>query len=466
MAIDLKSLTLSSASNLLRRKEISSVELVDASIKRIEALNPKLNAYVTVVSEKAREAAKQAQSEIDKGQWRGPLHGVPVSVKDIFYTQGIRTASGEKKLENFVPSYDATMVARLKAAGAVLVGKTTPVYGEFMPEPYFGYAKNPWDTTRLPGYSSSGSGAAVSAGMDLGSVGSDGGGSVRYPAACCGLVGMKPTFGRVSRYGSAVYGIPNDYVGPLTRTAFDNALMLEAIAGHDPKDPFSADVPAPNFSRSLTGNIRGMRIGVPKEHFWDLLDSEVESACRKALTVFEEVGCEVQEVSIPAMTEVDTYHSLLSHAETSAFYQPQLKNWPKDYPDTLMLRVEWGAKVPAIEYIKGVEARNRLYRQIDSSLERVDALFSAASILPPPPLGQFEFTFKGRKLVIGDMASRLQRPFNMSGHPAVVSPCGFTKDGLPLSFQLAGRNFDEAGLLKLVDGYQRATDWHTKRPKI
>jgi aspartyl-tRNA(Asn)/glutamyl-tRNA(Gln) amidotransferase subunit A len=466
MTIDLKSLTLSSAASLLRGKKISSMELIEACLKSIEALKPELNAYVTVAAEKALDAARQAQSEIDKGQYQGPLHGIPVSVKDIFYTQGIRTASGEKKLENFIPTYDATMVARLKAAGAVLVGKTTPVYGEFMPEPYFGYAKNPWDTTRLPGYSSSGSAVAVSTGMDLGSVGSDGGGSVRYPAACCGLVGMKPTFGRVSRYGSAVYGIPNDYVGPLTRTAFDNALVLEAIAGHDPKDSFSADFPVPNFSRSLSGNIRGMRIGLPKEHFWDLLDSEVESACRKALTVFEELGCEVEEVSIPAMTEVDTYHSLLSHAETSAYYQPQLKNWPKDYPDTLMLRVEWGAKVPAIEYIKGVEARNRLRQQIDSALERVDALFSAASILPPPLLGQFEFTLKGTKLVIGDLASRLQRPYNMTGHPAVVAPCGFTKGGLPLSLQLAGRNFDEAALLKLVDGYQRATDWHNKRPKI
>ncbi|MBM3926161.1 MAG: amidase [SAR202 cluster bacterium] len=466
MPIDLKSLTIFDAASLLRSKKISSVELVEASLKRIEALNPKLNAYVTVAAEKALESAKQAQSEIDRGQYRGPLHGIPMSVKDIFYTQGIRTASGEKKLEKFVPTYDATMVAKLKAAGAIIVGKTTPVYGEFMPEPYFGYAKNPWDSTKLPGYSSSGSAVAVSTSMDLGSVGSDGGGSVRYPAACCGLVGMKPTFGRVSRYGSAVYGIPNDYVGPLTRTAFDNAIVLEAIAGYDPRDPFSADLPVPKFSRSLSGNIRGMRIGVPKEHFWDLLDSEVESASRKALTVFEEMGCEVEEVSIPAMPEVDTYHSMLSHAETSAYYQPQLKNWPKDYPETLMLRVEWGAKVPAIDYIKGAEARSRIRQQIDSALEKVDALFSAASVLPPPPLGHFKFTLKGVDLDIGALASRLQRPYNTTGHPAVVAPCGFTKGGLPLSFQLGGRNFDEAALLKLVDGYQRATDWHTKRPKI
>ena len=278
--VDLKGLTVATAANLIRERKLSPVELVSASLSRIDDLNEKLNIYLTVMSESALEAAHRAEREIHKGGYRGPLHGIPMSVKDILYTRGVPTTVGEKRLSNFVPVYDATVVSRLKHAGAILVGKAHPLYGEFFPNPEYGFSRNPWDLERLAGYSSDGPAAAVAVGTDLASIGSDGGGSIRFPAACCGVVGLKPTFGRVSRYGATVFGMPNDYLGPLTRTSLDAALVLHSIAGYDPKDPFSARVKVPRYSDSLNGEIKGVRLGIPNELFWDYLDLEVETSVR------------------------------------------------------------------------------------------------------------------------------------------------------------------------------------------
>ncbi len=456
--------TLHKTAELIRRKSLSPVELVRERLERIHRLNPLLNAYVTICSDEAEGAAREAEAEILRGGYRGPLHGIPVSVKDIFHVRGVRTTFGEKRLESHVPGYDAAVVERLKRAGAILVGKTNPLYGEYFPEPEYGLTKNPWDLGRLPGYSSSGGGAAVAAGCDLASIGSDGGGSVRYPAACCGVVGLKPTFGRVSRYGAGVYGVPNDYVGPLTRTARDCALVMQVIAGHDPRDPFSADAPVPDYLAALDGDAAGTRVGVPRDYFWDYLDAEVEAALRGAVARLGEMGCSLVDVSLPSVEEVNEVHAMLSEAETAAYFQPLMDGFPAETPDILYQRIEKGARASAPNYIRGQATRGRFIAEIEAAFKEADVLLTPASILPPPPLGRFEFSHAGKDWDIGDLASRLTRPFNTSGHPAISVPCGFTKSGLPIGLQLVGPNFHEDILLKVADAYLHAAGTQTRWP--
>ena len=456
--IDFNTVTLHKASELIRDRALSPVELVKAHLGRVEKLNPSLNAYVTVAAEAAIGEAQQAEREIMRGRYRGPLHGIPVSVKDIFNTKGIPTTFGEKRLSDFIPDHDAAVVERLKEAGALLVGKTNPLYGEYFPEPEYGLTRNPWDLDRLAGYSSSGAAAAVASGCDLASIGSDGGGSVRYPAACCGVVGLKPTFGRISRYGAGVYGIPNDYIGPLTRSALDCGSVLQVIAGYDVRDPYSASVDVPDYVTDLDGNLRGTRVGVPTGYFWDYLDEEVEAAVRRAVALLGELGCSIVDVSMPSMDEVNDIHTLLSEAETAAHYQPLMKQFTKETPDILLQRIEKGSRVMASEYIRARAVRCRLNEEIEAAFRSADVLITPTSILPAPPLGQFEFDHKDKSWIIGDLASRLTRPFNTTGHPAISIPCGFTRGGLPIGLQIVGPNFAEGLLLKVADGYERAAE--------
>ncbi len=454
--VDFNTISLHKAAELIRDRALSPVELVKAHLGRVEKLNPSLNAYVTVAAEAAIGEAQQAEKEIMRGRYRGPLHGIPMSVKDIFNTKGMPTTFGEKRLSDFIPDHDAAVVERLKEAGALLVGKTNPLYGEYFPEPEYGLTRNPWDLDRLAGYSSSGAAAAVASGCDLASIGSDGGGSVRYPAACCGVVGLKPTFGRISRYGAGVYGIPNDYIGPLTRSARDCGSVLQVIAGYDVRDPYSASVDVPDYVTDLDGDLRGTRVGIPTEYFWDYLDEEVEAAVRRAVALLGEIGCSIVDVSMPSMDEVNDIHTLLSEAETAAHYQPLMKQFTKETPDILLQRIEKGSKVMATEYIRARAVRCRLNEEIEAAFRLADVLITPTSILPAPPLRQFEFDHKDKSWVIGDLASRLTRPFNTTGHPAISIHCGFTRGGLPIGLQIVGPNFTEGLLLKVADGYERA----------
>ena len=454
--MEFNTVNLQKAADEIRRKTLSPVELVESHLARAKELNPTLNAYVTIAEEPALRNARRTEAEIMDGNYRGPLHGIPVSVKDIFNTTEMPTAFGERRLSEFVPDHNAAIVERLKEAGAIVIGKTNPLYGEYFPEPEFGLTRNPWALDRLPGYSSSGSAAAVASGCDLASVGSDGGGSVRYPAACSGLVGLKPTFGLVSRFGGGVYGIPNDFIGPLTRTTRDGATMLQAIAGFDPRDPFSANVPTPNYTSALTGNLRGVRVGIPTNYFWDFLDSEVEATVRRAIDRLGEFGCKLVEVTLPSIDQINEIHTMLSESETAGYFQPMMKDFPPETPSILYQRIHKGSKVLAADYIRAHSMREKIRGEIDAVFEMVDVLATPSSILPPPLLGKFEFNHAGRDWDIGDLASRLSRPFNTTGHPALSMNCGFTFDGLPIGLQLVGPNFGEATLLKVADGFERA----------
>ncbi|MCH6546239.1 MAG: Asp-tRNA(Asn)/Glu-tRNA(Gln) amidotransferase GatCAB subunit A, partial [Deltaproteobacteria bacterium] len=291
--LNLEELTISELSPQIKRRRISPVEIISQYLERIKKLNPLLNAYSTVTEEQAIADAEVAEREIKRGKYRGPLHAIPFSIKDNLATKGIRTTAGSKILAEWQPDFDATVVARLKAAGAIILGKTNMhewASGGTTINPYFGTTYNPWDRKRIPGGSSGGSAAAVAADMCLGSIGTDNAGSVRNPASLCGIVGLKPTFGRISRYGVGVYGIPNDYVGPLTRTARDCALVMQVIAGRDDRDPYSAPVPVPNYIEALDGDLKETKVGIPKEHFWDYLDEEVESGVRSAISLLGELG--------------------------------------------------------------------------------------------------------------------------------------------------------------------------------
>ena len=455
--MDFNTATLHKAAELVRSRAISPVELVKAHLARARELNPSLNAYVAIGDEPAMRDAKAAEAEIMDGRYRGPLHGIPVSVKDIFNTTDMPTAFGQASLAGHVPDHNAAIVERLREAGAAIIGKTNPLYGEYFPVPETFLTRNPWSLDRLPGYSSSGSAAAVAAGCGLASVGSDGGGSVRYPAACTGLVGMKPTFGLVSRFGAALYGVPNDFVGPLTRTARDNATMLQVIAGYDARDPFSANVTIPNYADALTGDLAGVRVGVPTDYFWDYLHPEVEAAVRGGIERLGEIGCEVVGVRLPNIHRTNDIHTLLSEGETAGYFQPVMKDFPPETPNILYQRIHRGSKYLAADYIQATAMREKIRQEIDAAFEMVDVMATPSSILPPPPLGKYEFKHAGREWGVGDLASRLSRPLNTTGHPALSMNCGFTADGLPIGLQLVGPDFGEATLLRVADGFERAT---------
>ncbi len=455
--MDFNTATLHKAADLIRTKAVSPIELVKAHLARTGNLNPTLNAYVHIGEEPAMRDARNAEADIMSGRYRGPLHGLPISVKDIFHTTDMPTAFGQRSLAGHVPDHNAAIVERLRESGAVIIGKTNPLYGEYFPVPEVGLTRNPWNLDRLPGYSSSGSAAAVAAGCGLASVGSDGGGSVRYPAACTGLVGMKPSFGLVSRFGAALYGVPNDYVGPLTRNARDNAIMLQVIAGHDPRDPFSANVAIPNYVEALTGDLAGVRVGVPTDYFWDFLHPEVESAVRRAINQMGDAGCEIVDIPLPNVHRTNEIHTMLSEGETAGYFQPMIKDFPPETPNILYQRIHRGSKVLAADYIQANAMRDEIRKELDAAFETVDVLATPSSILPPPHLGQYQFKHAGREWVIGDLASRLSRPLNTTGHPALSMNCGFTTDGLPIGLQLVGPNFGEATLLKVADGFEKAT---------
>jgi aspartyl-tRNA(Asn)/glutamyl-tRNA(Gln) amidotransferase subunit A len=458
--------TLDSIALELKTKRVSPTELLEYHLNRIDALNDKFNLYITVNRENSLLAAKQATKEILLGRYKGPLHGIPYSVKDIFYTKGIPTTAGEKKLRRFISDHNATIVSKLQNAGAILTGKAHPSYGEFFPNPEYGFTKNPWNILHFAGYSSDGPAAAVALGTDLFSIGSDGGGSIRYPAASCGVIGLKPTFGRVSRYGSTVLGIPNDYVGPLTKTAKDTALVMNIIAGHDEKDPYSSNHNVPDYQTGIENSIKNVKIGVLSGSFWESVDLEISEAINNALNIFKNNGCEIEYLSMSTIGKAGNYHTLLSEVESSAYYQDQLKRWPSYYPDILMRRVINGRRVLAIDYMEAVKIRKRLIEEINGCFKQVDLLLTPITMLPPPLLGQFSFKLNSERLGISDLSSKFCRPFNMSGHPAISVPCGFTSNGLPLAFQLVSAYFNESVLLNAANIYQKCTQWHLSTPNI
>src|SRR5437764_2951391 len=456
-------LSLSEASDLVHGKKISSVALTQECLKRIERLNPKLNAFITVTAESALEQAREAEAEIQKGQWKGPLHGIPIALKDLVDTAGVRTTAGSELFQDSVPSQDAEIVRRLKAAGAVLLGKLNMhefAFGGSSVISAFGPVRNPWDVEYSPGGSSGGSAAAVAAGMCFGAIGSDTGGSIREPAGYCGIVGLKPTYGCVSTRGVIPLSWSQDHMGPMTRTVHDAALMLQPLAGYDPEDVTSANVPVPDFAAAL-GKKTSFRLGIPRAYFWQELHPEVQEAMTAALGVLGKLTVSQQDVEIPAGGE---FSGAVLTAEAYAYHEENVKKSPELYHPETFKRIRAGAEVSTSAYIAARRQLEQVRRATPKIFETVDILVTPTSPVPPGKISELlgePDKLRGRELLM----LRNTRPFNVLGLPTISILCGFTKSGLPIGMQLTGPLGGEAAVLSLALAYEQATEWHKREPR-
>jgi aspartyl-tRNA(Asn)/glutamyl-tRNA(Gln) amidotransferase subunit A len=445
-------MTLLEAAAALRRRETSSVELTAAALQRIERLNPGSNAVQLVMADTAREHAKQADEELARGGGRGPLHGVPIAVKDLFCTKGVRTTAGSKLFASYVPDFDAAVVERLHAGGAVLVGKTGMhelAYGITSSNPHFGAVRNPWDRDRIPGGSSGGSGAAVAAGMVFMAMGSDTGGSIRIPASFCGVVGLKPTYGLVSRYGALPLGFTLDHMGPLTRSVRDAGAVLNLIAGFDPRDPASVRRPAENYVPDPEPSLRGLRIGLPGNFYFERLDPEVDAAVRGALSAAQSCGAEIVPLRVPDIAAINTVARVILLAEAAAVLEPHLEKRDQFGADVLAL-LDQGRLLPATDYINAQRLRRQMQIEFDALWPRVDCLFTPTTPATAPRIGETSTTIGGESEDVRLAATRLVRAVNVLGLPAVSIPVAADHRGLPIGLQIIGKPFAEALILRVA----------------
>jgi len=460
---DLLDLSIGEVAGKLAGKEISPMELTNAALERIEGLEPKLNAYVTLCADSALAAARVAEREIAEGRYRGELHGVPVALKDLYDMAGLPTTCSSQVRHDHVADRDSACAERLKAAGAVLVGKTHThefAYGIVTPT-----TANPWNTEHMPGGSSGGSGATVASRGCFMAMGSDTGGSIRIPAAVCGTVGLKPTYGRVSRAGVASLSWSLDHVGPLTRTVRDAAICLKWLDGYDPRDPGSADEPVGDYLSGLEGGVKGLRIGVPTNYFFDHIGGEVEAAVRAAIEELESQGAELHEVTIPHSAQIMAVEFGLCLPEASAYHRDMLRERADLYGDDVRTFLEIGELIPATDYITALRARQTMKRAWQSMYEDLDAIVGPAAASPATRRDQPSVTWPdGTEEPVTSVFVRLSAPANVTGLPSVAVPCGFTRSGLPVAFQVIGRPFGEARILRIARAYEAVTDWHTRKP--
>jgi aspartyl-tRNA(Asn)/glutamyl-tRNA(Gln) amidotransferase subunit A len=459
MSEDLALLSADELSVLVRTRRVSPTELVEATLQRTERLDVTLHAYMTILSEEARRAAQGLEAELASGNYRGPLHGVPVAVKDLCATRGIRTTAGSRILAEWVPEYDATVVERLRSAGAVLIGKLhMNEFADGMSQLNAHYVtpKNPWNLDRIPGSSSSGSAVAVAAALCSGALGTDTGGSIREPASFCGVVGLKPTYGRVSRFGIVPLSWSLDHVGPIARSVADAALLLQAIAGHDTRDPSSSRTSVPDYRGALDRDIRGIKVGVLTGHFGRGMNREVQGAVATAVQVLKEQGAVIAEVDLTAAEYAAPVYETIVSSEALTFHEKWLKSRPGDYGPDVRERLLRGVPILATQYLKAQKARALMVREVDASLDRVDVLVSPTLSVAAPRFDQNTVVIDGKEEDLWTTLYRFTRHFNVTGHPAISVPCGFTHEQLPTGFQIIGRRFDEKTLLRVAHTYEAA----------
>jgi aspartyl-tRNA(Asn)/glutamyl-tRNA(Gln) amidotransferase subunit A len=462
---ELCTLTIREASKLLKSGQLSPVELTRAFLERIEHLDGTLQAYITVLPEQAMAVARSAEAEILQGDYRGPLHGIPIALKDLYDTAGVRTTASSRVMANRVPSADATTTARLKAAGTILLGKLA--MHEFAlggPDPTCGFplARNPWNLDYIPGGSSSGSGTAIAAGLCMGSLGSCTGGSIRGPAAYCSIVGLKATYGRVSRYGVVPLSWSLDHCGPMTWTVEDSALMLQAIAGYDPKDPTTSRAPVPDYTAALQDTIKGLTIGVPRHFFFaddPRIDRETLTCVDQALQTLQELGAQVQDVTIPALQYSGVAQPVIMLSEAFAYHEKLLRRTPQEFGEMVRARFRTGGLFTSADYVQAQRVRRVLQRECAEVLQRVDILASPTMSSPAPAFAEVDAMTTARR-------PSFTGPYNLTGMPAISVPCGFTTAGLPIGLQLAGKPFDEPTVLRVAYTYQQHTRWFEKRPPL
>ena len=461
-------LSLKQVSERIASGDLSPVEVLNAVIERTSGLEPRLNAYITPTFERAMDDARMAEREIAAGKYRGPLHGVPIGLKDNYWTEGIPTTAGSKLLADFVPTEDGNAVARLRAAGAVITGKLNMhelAIGGTTTNPHYGATRNPWGLDRIPGGSSGGSAAAVAAGFCFAALGTDTVASVRHPASHCGLVGMKATFGRVSVFGTVPLSWSLDHVGPITRTVEDAALVLNRIAGYDPRDSGSVDVEVPDFTRRLGEDLNGVRIGLPRKYFFEPLDLEVRDSVEAAIGVLRDLGASIRDLEFPSAPEAHVIFPFLSRPEAASFQEDFIRGRAEAYGD-VRWNVELGELILATDYIRAQRLRTAMRQELEGIMREVDALVMPTTRTVAHPIGAPFTTVDGKSLDAFGLMVGLTAPFSLTGSPAISVPCGFNSEGLPIGLQIVGRAWDEAMILRIGAAYEGATPWSDRHPTL
>jgi aspartyl-tRNA(Asn)/glutamyl-tRNA(Gln) amidotransferase subunit A len=481
-------LTIHELHDMLKKGETTSRAVTESVLDRIKSVDEKVKAYITVTAEVARSQAQEADKRIRSGDFSSLLLGIPIAVKDNMCTNGIKTTCASKILGNFVPPYDATVVAKLRKAGYVLCGKPNMdefAMGSSTENSGFFITKNPWDLERIPGGSSGGSAAAVAAGECIAALGSDTGGSIRQPAACCGVVGLKPTYGRVSRYGLVAFASSLDQIGPITKDVTDSALLMNVLSGHDTRDSTSAEIVAPDFTRALKKDVKGMKIGLPKEYFIEGMDPEVEKAVKDAVKTLEGLGASVVEVSLPHTDYAVATYYILATSEASSnlarydgvkygfraggakdLLDMYMKSRSQGFGSEVKRRIMLGTYALSAGYYdayykKGQQVRTLIKRDFDEAFKIVDVIAT-----PTAPTAAFKIGEKSADPLQMYLSDIFTISVNLAGIPGISIPCGFTKQNLPIGLQLLGKHFDEESVLHAAYAYEQATAWHTKRAKL
>lgn len=461
-------LTIAELEPLIGAGQLSPVELVDACLERIHSLDNGLHAFITVTEESARQAALKAETAIVEGEHLGPLHGIPVGLKDLYWTEEIPTTAGSKIKAGYVPPLDATSVALLKNAGTIILGKMNMhpfAYGAVGINPDYGTPRNPWNTVCIPGGSSSGSAVALATGMVTAATGSDTGGSIRIPSSICGTVGIKPTYGRVSRHGVVPLSWSLDHAGPMARSVEDCAILLQAMAAHDPQDPTSSNEPVPDYRAAAKRPVAGLRGAVPRGFFTGVQDG-VRAAVEEALKVLEGLGMHLEEVDAPDLDETVAVSMAILGPEAAAYHKEMLQEVPDQYPADVLRRLQTNFFIPAVDYVRGQQLRTSLAQRYYDILRRYDVLVTPTEPLTAQPIGQTTVVIGGEERSNQGMLTRFTSPFNITGLPAISVPCGFDERGLPVGLQVAGRPFEEGTVLRVAFAYEQATPWHAYHPQI
>ena len=469
-AKDLLRLTLADAARAIRTREISPVALTEAALAEADRLQPILRSFITILHDEAMRQAKQSEAMLMRGAYLGALHGIPIGIKDNLATAGIRTTVGSKVLADHVPAEDAESVRRCKAAGAIILGKENLeefAAGMTSNNMHYGAVHNPWNLDHVPGGSSGGGGANVAAGVTFASLGTDLGGSVRLPGTFCGIVGLKQTFGRVSQRGLLVTSYNGDHVGPMTRSVRDSALMLQVLAGYDPLDPSTVPVPVPDYTARLGQDVRGLRVGVPSNHYFEMLDAQVERAVREAILALEGLGMVVKEVSLPMMRYAGALR-FAAMADGFVAHEPMLKAQRRDYGPDVLYRTLAGQFVLARDYAKGMKVQRLIKEEHARVLQEVDVLATPTAPIPAPRIEDKIVRVGGKSYPVrgpgSGSVSRNTNPSNSTGLPAISVPCGLTTAGLPVGLQLIGRAFEEPLLLQIAHAYEAISPARGLRP--
>jgi aspartyl-tRNA(Asn)/glutamyl-tRNA(Gln) amidotransferase subunit A len=445
-------------------RSLSPVALTEMMLDRIARIDPKLLSYVTVLKDDAISSARLAEKEIADGNYRGALHGVPIAIKDIYDTKGVRTTACSKVRENYIPAEDSTVVRKFREAGAVILGKVTThefAYG-FDSRP----TKNAWNLNHIPSGSSGGSGAAIAAGLCFAATGSDTGGSIRAPAAANGITGIKPTYGRVSKAGVAVLSWSLDHAGPMARTVRDLAILLGVMAGPDPLDPHTKDIAVPNYAAGLSGDIRGVRLGLPSNYFFDDVEPFVEQAIRTAIADLEALGAKAVPISIPDLDGVLDCMLAIAMSEAATYHQQTMRATPELFSDETRQLLETGELTLATTYINAQRSRLAIKNAFKQAMRDVDVLVTPTQPTTALKIGQITSRIGAREESVFAVSARFCAPFNISGLPAISVPCGFSPEGMPIGLQIIGKPFDEETVLRIADAFERSTQWHLKHPAI